>query len=167
MCLTMLRLPALAMALAAAPAMAQPPATAAPAALATYAASSDIQAMIARARRDIKPDAALMIQPLLRFQPYTAFLEYRRGNWSAAVHPDFEMFFVVQGTGRFVSGGQLVGAKPGANGNVSGTDIAGGTTRKVSPGDVFVVPAGVPHMFPKPDGELVLISMHLPSAAGS
>ena len=124
-------------------------------ALPTLATSSEIQAMIARARSSIKPGAPLLLQPLLRVASYTAFLEYRRGPWSMAVHDDDELFFVVQGSGTFVFGGTL--QKAGAE-----TTIAGGTTQHVRAGDFFVAPAHTPHGFPEVDGELVLITMHIP-----
>ena len=146
-----------------APLFAQPSTAPRMPALSNFASSPEILALVARAKRKIKPDQPLVQLPLLRLAPYTAFMEYRRGAWSAAYHPDIEIVYVVEGSGTIIIGGSLVGEKPGADGNRSGTDITGGVARKVSTGDFFMVPKQTPHMFPKPDGDLVLITMHVPS----
>lgn len=138
--------------------------TPAPTALATYATSAELKTMIARARSMIQPGQPLILQPIHKFGAYTMFLEYRRGPWTAAVHPDIELFFVVEGAGTLVTGGSIPDAKPGTNGNSSGSRIDGGTTLKVGKGDFFFVPPQTAHQFPDPKGELVLISMHIPAS---
>lgn len=135
-----------------------------PTAVANYATSAEIKAMIERARRDIKPGQPLLLQPIQNFGPYTTFLEYRRGAWTAAIHSDIELFFVVQGSGTLILGGTLLDRKEGTGGNSSGSGIVGGATYKVGPGDLFFVPQDTAHQFPAPVGELVLISMHIPRA---
>src|SRR5919197_920163 len=44
-------------------------------------------------------------------------------------------------------GGQMVGGKVSRPGQWLGSDITGGQTRHIGKGDVFVVPAGIPHWF--------------------
>lgn len=131
--------------------------------LKTTATSAEVQALIARAEREIKPGAAIMSQPLLRFAPYATNLEYRRAGTPPAVHlGEAEFFYVVEGSGTFAIGGTLVGSKPVGTHNLSGTSLDGATSRAVHAGDVFVVPENTPHGFPAIDGKLVLISMHVP-----
>lgn len=67
-----------------------------------------------------------------------------------------EVYHVLEGRGTLVTGGTLVNPKvreltprryelngPG----VSGTDIEGGVSRPVGPGDIIIIPAGTPHKF--------------------
>ncbi|MDO6412835.1 hypothetical protein Q4F19_00425 [Sphingomonas sp. BIUV-7] len=133
-----------------------------PTGLASYATSAEIAAIIKHAEGEMKPGQPVIVQPIHQFGTYTSFIEIRRGGWTAATHADIELFYVVRGTGTLLMGGQIADPKPGKNGNVSGTSITGGQTIKVAPGDVFFVPAETAHQFPAPDGELVLISMHIP-----
>jgi mannose-6-phosphate isomerase-like protein (cupin superfamily) len=58
-----------------------------------------------------------------------------------------DVLYIVDGEATFVTGGQMVGGKVSAPGQWLGTDITGGTPQKIGKGDVFVVPAGVPHWF--------------------
>jgi len=74
-----------------------------------------------------------------------------------AVHDEVtEVYHVLGGRGTLVTGGTLVNPKvreltarryelngPG----VSGTDIEGGVSRPVGPGDIIIIPAGTPHKF--------------------
>lgn len=135
----------------------------APTAVPSYATSSEIEAIIKHAESEMKPGQPVIVQPIHQFGSYTSFVEVRRGGWTAATHPDIEFFHVVRGTGTLILGGTITDAKPGKGGNVSGMHIEGGRTIKVGPGDVFYIPAGTAHQFPAPDGELVLISMHIPN----
>jgi mannose-6-phosphate isomerase-like protein (cupin superfamily) len=135
-----------------------------PTAVLSYATSAEIEAIIKHAEGAMKPGQPVIIQPIHQFGGYTNYVEIRRGGWTAATHPDIELFHVVRGTGTLILGGTITDAKPGKSGNTSGTTIAGGRTIKVGPGDVFYVPAETAHQFPAPDGELVLISMHIPKS---
>ena len=60
-----------------------------------------------------------------------------------------------------VTGGKLV--NPTRNGdNQSGPSIDGGVSRKLSKGDFALVQEGVPHWFSAVDGQITLMSLHLP-----
>ena len=58
-----------------------------------------------------------------------------------------DVLYILDGEATFVYGGKMVGGKMTQPGQWLGTDITGGETRKIGKGDVFVVPAGVPHWF--------------------
>ena len=77
---------------------------------------------------------------------------------AAAVHDKIsEVYQVLEGSGTFVTGGRLVNPQrreansetvtqlsgPGS----SGTGIQGGVSRRLSKGDMVVIPAGTPHLF--------------------
>lgn len=133
-----------------------------PTSMPTFATSAEVQAIIKHAQSAMKPGQPVIVQPIHQVGGITTFIEVRRGGWTAATHPDVELFYVVRGRGTLLMGGAITDAKPGKGGNTGGTSITGGQTIKVGPGDFFMVPPETAHQFPAPDGELVLISMHIP-----
>jgi mannose-6-phosphate isomerase-like protein (cupin superfamily) len=60
---------------------------------------------------------------------------------------DTDVFYVLQGSATFVTGGKMVDPKTTATGEVRGSAIEGGEVRTLSKDDVIVIPAGVPHWF--------------------
>jgi mannose-6-phosphate isomerase-like protein (cupin superfamily) len=81
---------------------------------------------------------------------------------NAAVHEkEAELFYVIDGSGTMVTGGKLV--NPTRNGdNLTATTSEGGTAKQMSKGDFLLVQEGVPHWFSKIDGEMTLMTLHLP-----
>ena len=150
------------------PSSAQAPAgQAAPAAPRLFAAAGDVTAMIARARKERKPDQANFIQPIVGLRPFNANLEYRAAgvNAPASSHDkDAELFYVVEGSGTLVTGGTLKDERRTNPENLTGTAIDGGTSRKLAKGDWVLVPEKTPHWFTQIEGALVLMSLHLPRA---
>jgi mannose-6-phosphate isomerase-like protein (cupin superfamily) len=79
---------------------------------------------------------------------------------SALIH-DYvtETYYIMAGSGTFVTGGSLGGAKPmdlsNVNAGMSQTGARiGGESRRVKPGDIVIVPAGTPHSFSELDGPI-------------
>lgn len=60
--------------------------------------------------------------------------------------------YVTEGEATIVTGGTPVNPKTAASGEVSAEKISGGVPRRLTKGDVLVVPAGVPHWFTEVDG---------------
>ena len=58
-----------------------------------------------------------------------------------------DVLYIVDGEATFVFGGQMVGGKVTAPGQWQGSDITGGQAHHIAKGDVFVIPAGIPHWF--------------------
>jgi mannose-6-phosphate isomerase-like protein (cupin superfamily) len=58
-----------------------------------------------------------------------------------------DVLYVVDGEATFVFGGQMVGGKVTSPGQWQGSDITGGETHRITKGEVFVIPAGIPHWF--------------------
>jgi mannose-6-phosphate isomerase-like protein (cupin superfamily) len=89
-----------------------------------------------------------------------AMLHRVKPEASALIH-DYvtETYYIVSGSGTFVSGGRLGDAKPtdltrvNAGMSQTGTRI-GGEAQKVKPGDIIIVPAGTPHSFSELDGPI-------------
>ena len=90
------------------------------------ATSSEIMAMVAKAKAERKPDQPTFAQPLLALAPYGANLEYRAAVGPSAVHKKYaEFFYVIDGSATLVTGGKLVNEKSNGD-NLSGTAIEGG-----------------------------------------
>ena len=60
---------------------------------------------------------------------------------------DADVIYVLEGTAVVVTGGTLVEPETIAADEIRGKEIAGGEARRLSKGDVIIVPAGTPHWF--------------------
>lgn len=64
---------------------------------------------------------------------------------------DTDVFYIVDGTATFVTGGKCIGDHEVSPGESRGTSIVGGTEHHLAKGDVVVIPNGVPHQFTQVD----------------
>jgi mannose-6-phosphate isomerase-like protein (cupin superfamily) len=129
--------------------------------LKTIASSADVTAIVERLKGQAA--APLRSAPLLQLAPYTANIEYRTAVANAAVHDtEAELFYVIDGSATFVTGGQLTEAQRSNPENQTGKGIANGNAKRVTKGDFMIVPQGVPHWFSAIDGSITLMSLHLP-----
>lgn len=128
-----------------------------------FASDAQVRAQIRAMLAEMKPDQGFMWRPLVRDGARIAALEIWRRPGRPAVHPnEAEYAIVIEGTGTLVSGGTLVDAEPRNATLVEGSRIENGTTRTLGPGDVILVPAGVPHWFGITGERLVLLGIKLP-----
>jgi len=128
----------------------------------SFANSAAVNAMIASMARDIRPTEDMLYRPLLTQEPYTVAIEYWVRPKQAAAHlTEAELVYVLKGSGTIVSGGTLL-ERHHWYGQTDGGRIEGGTTRPLKPGDVVLVPEGVPHWFGIDGGKLVMLTMHMP-----
>jgi mannose-6-phosphate isomerase-like protein (cupin superfamily) len=73
-----------------------------------------------------------------------------------------EVYQILTGAGMFETGGTLVNGKPvdltteAAGPSIRGT-IQGGESRRMGPGDVVVIPSGLPHRFSKLEGTITYL----------
>ena len=73
---------------------------------------------------------------------------HREKGGQVEVHDkETDVLYILDGEATFVFGGQMVGGKTTQPGQWLGSDITGGQTRHLVKGDVYVIPAGVPHWF--------------------
>jgi mannose-6-phosphate isomerase-like protein (cupin superfamily) len=107
--------------------------------------------------------APSLSRPIITAGPYALNLEHRTGKAAASLHTgEAEVIIILDGAGTITTGGTLVNPTT-ANGNISGTDIAGGTPLHAVKGDMLIVPQGTPHMMvPDAGAPLVLATLHLP-----
>lgn len=96
--------------------------------------------------------AVLYADQGLNYQVHTS---RRIAPGQAEIHTtETDVIYVLDGEADFVTGGKAVDAKETAPNELLGTHIEGGDTRKLTKGDVIIVPAGVPHWFKDIRGEL-------------
>ena len=70
----------------------------------------------------------------------------RDGDGEAEIHEtQVDVITVISGEGTLVVGGTAVDSHPTTPGEIRGKSITGGTDHKMSAGDVFHIPAKVPH----------------------
>ena len=137
----------------------QPP----PAANKTFASSTDVAALLAKAKSERKEGQGLVSERILQLAPYNANLEYRASVANAAVHErEAEVFYVIDGTATMVTGGKLVNETRTNADNLSGTAIEGGTSQTIAKGDFIIVPENTPHWFSAINGAVVLMTLHVP-----
>lgn len=87
-------------------------------------------------------------KPLLEVPGYKVHTSRREKPGLAEIHTDeTDVIYVVEGTATLVTGGTAVDAKVTEPGQLRGSSITGGETRKLAKGDVIIVPPGTPHQF--------------------
>jgi mannose-6-phosphate isomerase-like protein (cupin superfamily) len=65
---------------------------------------------------------------------------------------DTDIFYIVDGTATFVTGGTCSDLKEGKPGEFGGTLITGGTEHHLSKGDVITIPPGILHQYTQVSG---------------
>jgi uncharacterized protein GlcG (DUF336 family)/mannose-6-phosphate isomerase-like protein (cupin superfamily) len=86
---------------------------------------------------------------------YMVHASHRDSAGMAEVHTlDADIIHVLEGSATFVTGGIVDNGKPTAPGEIRGTAIRNGEERRISKGDVLIVPAGTPHWFKEVSGPL-------------
>lgn len=128
-----------------------------------FAAGKAVQAQIQAMLAEMTPDQGFAWKPLVRDGSNIAAIEIWKKPGKPAVHPDqAEYAIVLDGRGTLVSGGTMPDPQMRNPTLVEGSRIEGGTTRALAPGDVILVPAGVPHWFGITGERLVLLGIKLP-----
>jgi hypothetical protein len=85
----------------------------------------------------MKPDQGFMWRPLVRDGATVAAIEIWKKPGRPAVHPaEAEYAIVLEGSGTLVSGGAMADSKVSNANLIEGSQIEGGVTRTLGPGDV-------------------------------
>ena len=88
--------------------------------------------------------------PLLANSSYKVSAGRRVTGGTAELHEhDTDLFYVVEGSATFLTGGSLVEPGPG---EIRGKSLTGAVERHLTKGDVIVIPKGVPHQFTAVEG---------------
>lgn len=144
-----------------------PASTGKPAAPAIHIGGVDIDKIIA----DLKKRSETLIDQPLRvidaggYNVGIAVLRRTKPEAQSVLHDRItEVYHVLEGAGTLTTGGTLVDAKPipaeglkivGPGG--VGTGIRGGQSRRVTTGDIVIIPTGTPHMFAALEGTIVYV----------
>jgi len=82
-------------------------------------------------------------------------LSIRTTSGGAEIHAHYDDLMIVQqGSATLITGGTVVDAKTGADGETHGTSVQGGKSQTIAVGDIVIVPAGVPHQLLVASGTL-------------
>jgi len=109
----------------------------------TFLPARDVEAAFAAGR------------PLTETADYKVHASHRNAPGQAEVHErDTDIIHVLSGTATLVTGGTVVEPKTTGPGEIRGARIEGGRVQALAPGDVAVVPHGVPHWFRDVPGPL-------------
>lgn len=107
---------------------------------------------------------------IVKIGPYNANLELRASGavGNAALHPHSnEFFYIINGTVDVRTGGKLLDPKanPKNPALMVGRKIEGGSTVRLSKGDVYIVPVNTPHQLTPVNGAVADLSILLPAGA--
>jgi len=87
---------------------------------------------------------------------YMVHASRRDAEGQVEVHvKDADIIYMLEGTTTFITGGEMVGGQTTAPDEIRGTSVRGGETRKLTKGDVIVVPKGTPHCFREVSGPVL------------
>lgn len=87
-------------------------------------------------------------KPMIEVRDYKIHASRREGPGLVEVHTrDTDIAYVLQGSATLVTGGAPIGLKEIGAEELRGSAIRGGETRQLNPGDVVVIPNGIPHWF--------------------
>ena len=79
---------------------------------------------------------------------FTASIARRTAPGQVEIHDkETDIFYIVDGSATFVTGGTMVGGKETRPNQMLGTDIKGGQVHQLKKGDFIAIPAGMPHWF--------------------
>ena len=86
--------------------------------------------------------------PLANGPDFAASIARRTAAGQVEVHvKETDIFYIVDGSATFVTGGTMVGGKESRPNQMLGTDITGGQMHQLKKGDFISIPAGIPHWF--------------------
>jgi mannose-6-phosphate isomerase-like protein (cupin superfamily) len=106
--------------------------------------------------------------PLDETARYKVHASRREAPGMAEVHVyDTDIIYVLDGAATIVTGGAVVDAKTTAPGEIRGPSIARGNSQRLTKGDLFVVPNGVPHWFASVDAPFLYYVVKATDTAGA
>ena len=81
-------------------------------------------------------------------------LSYRSKTGGGEIHQNFaDIFYVVHGDARLLTGGKLLNSTTASPGEMRGTAVEGGSETPLHQGDFVHIPANVPHQLVIADGQ--------------
>ena len=123
---------------------------------ATYLSDAELTSTL-KAAEKTAPD--MHTAPVKNADHYRINVVRRTKAQGAIAHPDgTEVHHIIDGAATFVTGGTIVRAtNAGARGG--NATIEGGQSRRVSKGDVILIPAGTPHWYKDLEGSITYLEV--------
>jgi len=118
----------------------------------TFLSESRVRAELARSVPTLGIVAGQTAQIFEEDGSHVIVRRRQEGPNNASVHEDLtEIYYIVGGSGTFVTGGTI----PDPENRTAG--ITGGVAQRVQPGDWIVLPPGTPHWFSQIDGSIAYV----------
>ena len=103
---------------------------------------------------DSIPAGAATSHSLVRWEGLSEMMSRRDTSGVPERHEQFTDIFVVQrGRARLLYGGKAEGERSSGSGEWKGGTIRGGTEAEIKPGEIVVIPAGIPHQLLLPPSQ--------------
>jgi mannose-6-phosphate isomerase-like protein (cupin superfamily) len=136
-----------------------PPIAAQKAPVATDVTSAEIQTFINALPRDAVSDRAIRTVEVTGDYRVGVFGVFRPQEFpgGANLHPvnTTEIYYMIEGIATLVTGGTLIDSTPAPTGSsLRGSGIEGGVSRRVTKGDVIIIPGHTPHWFSELETDL-------------
>lgn len=127
---------------------------------AVYKSSAELMAALAKSA-ETRPDQAT--SPITNQDHYRINIVRRGGPGVAMAHASgpakgTEVHYIIDGAATVVTGGTIV-RHPGASKGAGNSTIEGGESRRVTKGDVVVIPAGTPHWYKEVEGSVTYLEV--------
>ena len=92
--------------------------------------------------------------PIGSLSGYTAIVVRRDKTGESEIHERLaDIMIVTEGEATLKIGGTMIEGHPTTAGEVRGKGLTGSTDKKIGPGDIVHVPAGLPHWVVVPEGK--------------
>ncbi len=117
--------------------------------------SSDLQTRAKAAKLD---QHKVGLDRVANWGNHSLLLVHREGDGEVEVHQNqVDVITVISGEGTLLVGGTTVGGHTTAPGEIRGPSLTGGTKHPMAPGDVFHIPANVPHQMLVPKSLVIQV----------
>jgi quercetin dioxygenase-like cupin family protein len=98
---------------------------------------------------------------LAKGESYTVGTNFRTKGAPPEIHEKTtHIWYVLDGSATYVTGGTLIGGKVTKPGLTQGTNIEGGKTMQLTKGDVIVIPPGTPHWWKEVPKSITLYAVN-------
>src|SRR6266550_1781016 len=99
--------------------------------------------------------------PLVKGANLTVGGSFRTMGGEPEIHEKTtHIWYVLDGSATFVTGGTLIGGKAPSAGTTKGTNIEGGQAQHLTKGDVIVIPPGTPHWWKEVPKSITLYAVN-------
>ena len=119
------------------------------------------QQKVAAAQKGNRYDQVVKVVDMGKYNVAIAVTHHESPTPNAGTHSGItEVYIVTSGSGVLTTGGTIPDSKPGGGNalptgpGAGGPKIVGGTSRKMGPGDIAIIPPNVPHAWTEVDPPL-------------